>query len=168
MLMAKAVVRHLKYAWIEYGNPKDGQAFTDGLYSMGWGNLLAGLPIIKDKWGTRYVDSAHPLLPIRWRGSALMALPNHRLDAHKNPNPFLDEPLFNDFRKTNDDAAFETAIKQQNAFISQWVFCPGVKKVSDTEAHLTTAGDFTDFADVVAISGHGAVGMVWGGGDGAL
>jgi hypothetical protein len=44
------------------------------------------------------------------------------------------------------------------------LFSPGIKKTSSTDVALTLGNDFTDFADITAISGHGAGGDVWGGG----
>jgi hypothetical protein len=164
--VGRAVTRHLTYAWIEYGNPLDGEALTDGLFSMGWRNAVRSFPMKKDAFGPRYIDAAHPLLPIRWRGSALLILPNDRLDKHGHgENPLIKDPIFEAFRKANGDPAIEQEIRNQNKFIAQWVFCPGVKKVSDAESRLTLDQDITDYVDLVAISGHGAAGLVWGGGD---
>jgi hypothetical protein len=160
--MAKGTTRHLKYVWIEYGNPLDGQAFTQGLFRMGWQNLLASLPVKNDGWGQRRVDSAHPLLPIRLRGRALLALPNEKKDK---VGTYVPDPIFGDYRKANGDSMFDKAIAKQNEFICKWVMSPGLKKKSKTDVVLTIDNDFTDFADMVAISGHGAGGMVWGGGD---
>ena len=165
--MTKGVTRHLKYVWIEYGNPKDAQAFTDGLYSMGWANLVRALSVKKDGWGQRFVDSAHALLPVRWRGSALLVLPNDKIDDEAKRHPYIADPLFSDFRKANGDSKFDDEIKKQNEFIARWVFSPGLKKVSDKDVQLTVGADFTDFADWAAISGHGAGGKCWGGGSGA-
>jgi hypothetical protein len=167
--MGKVVTRNLTYAWIEYGDPRDGQAFTDGLYGIGWKNALSGFPTKKDASGLRCVDGAHPLLPIRWRGSSLLILPNERFDGHNlGHNPPVNDPIFVEFKKTHHDPkSFEAEIRKQNEFIADWVFCPGIKKVSDAESNLIVgiAGEsITDYADIVGISGHGANGQVWGGG----
>lgn len=163
--MTKGTVRHLKYVWIEYGNPKDGVAFTDGLYAQGWGNLMAELPIKKDAWGERRVDSAHSLLPIRYRGNGLLVLPNSKVDSPANP--YVADPIFAAFRKANGDLTFDQEIEKQNDFIAKWVFSPGIKKNSDTDVELTLGADFTEYADWAAISGHGAGGTCWGGGPSA-
>ena len=169
--MGKAVTKHLTYAWIEYGDPRDGAAFTDGLYSMGWKSALHGFPTKRDRLGIRYVDASHPMLPIRYRGSGLLISPNDRVDRHSHTpgeNPVLDDPLYAEFRAANGDKAFADAIVAQDKFIADWVFRPGIKRVSPSESHLTVDGDATDHCDFVAISGHGSSGRVWGGGDGAL
>ncbi len=167
--MGKAVTNQLTYAWVEYGDPRDGAAFTDGLYSMGWKSALRGFPTQKDKFGVRYVDASHPMLPIRFRGSGLLICPNEKIDKHHygTPNPYLDDPIFEEYRASHTTAQFDQAIQEQNKFISEWVFSPGIKRVSPSESHLTLGSDVTDFCDLVAISGHGCVGTVWGGGDGA-
>jgi hypothetical protein len=162
--MAKGTTRHLKYVWIEYGNPRDGVAFTRGLSTLGWENLLAALPVKTDRWGQRREDSAHPLLPVRNRGAALLALPNEKLDHAKVPT-YIDDPIFADYRKANGDGKLDQEIAKQNEFICRWVLSPGIKKASSKDVVLTADNDFTDFADIAAISGHGAAGMVWGGGD---
>ncbi len=166
--MGKVVTRHLTYAWIEYGDPRDGAAFTDGLYNMGWKNAISGFPVKRDAFGIRAVDASHPLLPLRWRGSALMICPNERKDDHSydgRPNPPLKDPIFEDFKKANDEDSFKEEIRKQNAFIANWVFSPGIKKISDSESHLTVDADTTDFVDMVTISGHGSGGNIWGGGE---
>jgi hypothetical protein len=166
--MGKAVTRHLTYAWIEYGDPREGAAFTDGLFSMGWKNVARGFPVKRDSFGVRYVDSAHPLLPIRFRGSGLLILPNEKIDKHgHDKNPPVKDPIFVEFRNANGEERFNEEIIKQNRFISQWVFCPGIKRVSDTESRLTVDADITDYVDLAAISGHGAAGLVWGGGESA-
>ena len=169
--MGKAVTRNLTYAWVEFGDPRDGVVFTDGLYSMGWKSAMRGFPTKRDRLGVRYVDASHPLLPIRFRGSGLLILPNDSVDKHSHAgetNPFIDDPVFADFRKSHTDKEFTTAIKKQNRFIANWVFCPGIKRVSPSESHLTIDPGSTDYCDMVAISGHGAAGMVWGGGEGSM
>ena len=165
--MAKGTTRHLKYVWIEYGNPKDGAAFTDGLYALGWGNLVGDLPVKKDAWGQSREDSAHPLLPIRYRGTGLLVLPNHKVDDEKRGYPYIDDPLFSTYRKANGDGPFDAEIKKQNEFLAKWVFSPGVKKNSASDVVLTLGADFTEYADWATISGHGAGGTCWGGGAGA-
>lgn len=159
----RAVTRHLKWAWVEYGDPRDGSAFAAGLYTMGWRNLFAYLPRKSDAKGSYYVDSSHPLLPIRIKGNTTMALPNAVVDTETVSPPFVSDPIFDAHRAANGDEAFTAAIKEQSEFLSRWVFAPGLKKVSETESHLTIESDFTDYADLVAISGHGAGGTVWGG-----
>src|SRR5450755_1273369 len=142
--MARVVTRHLTYAWIEYGDPRDGAAFTDGLFSMGWKSFAHGFPLKKDAFGPHYVDAAHPLLPIRWRGSGLLVLPNDRIDKHSHdgtPNPPLRDPIFEAFRKAHGNEEFDAEIQKQNRFIADWVFCPGVRRVSDSESRLTLDGD---------------------------
>ena len=169
--MGKAVTKHLTYAWIEYGDPRDGATFTDGLYSMGWKSALHGFPTKRDRLGIRYVDASHPLLPIRYRGSGVLISPNDRVDKHshtESENPIIDDPIYAEFRAANGDKAFEEAIVAQDRFIADWVFRPGIKRVSPSESHLTTDTDITDHCDLVAISGHGSSGKVWGGGGGAL
>jgi len=138
--VGKAVTRHLNYAWVEYGDPRDGQAFAAGLSKIGWNNAVSGFPVKKDAFGLRAEDTAHPLLP-----------------------PVKD-PLFEAFRKANTPEAFDDEIMKQNDFIANWAFCPGVQRVSDTESNLTVDADITDYVDMVGISGHGAMGTVWGGG----
>jgi hypothetical protein len=165
--MAKGTTRHLKYVWIEYGNPKDGAAFTDGLYALGWGNLVGELPAKNDAWGQRRVDSAHPLLPVRYRGSGLLVLPNNRVDDKDRNFPYIDDPIFSTFRKANGDTTFDAEIVKQNEFIAKWMFSPGLKKNSDSDVALTLGADFTEYADWATISGHGAGGTCWGGGSGA-
>jgi hypothetical protein len=164
--MARTVTRFLTYAWVEYGNPLDGQAFTDGLFNMGWKNAVHGFPLETDAFGARHIDAVHPLLPIRWRGSSMLILPNERLDLHdlKKVNPFIKDPIFESFRNTNGDDAFDQEIQKQNAFIGDWVFSPGIRRVSSTESRLTKGSDITGFVDMVAISGHGAGGLIYGGG----
>src|SRR5262245_59627992 len=108
--MAKGTTRHLKYVWIEYGNPKDGAAFTDGLYALGWGNLVGELPTKNDAWGQRRVDSAHPLLPIRYRGTGLLVLPNEKVADKDRHYPYIDDPIFSIFRKAHGDDSFNAEI----------------------------------------------------------
>jgi len=43
-------------------------------------------------------------------------------------------------------------------FLGKWLLNPGVKKVSAAEGRLTFGDDFTDQADLVAVSGHGGGG----------
>ncbi|MBM3788320.1 MAG: hypothetical protein FJW30_28625, partial [Acidobacteria bacterium] len=159
--MAKTVNRHLNYAWIEYGNPRDGGAFTRGLEKLGWRNLFSQLPVKTDAWGIRAQLKSHPLLPIRWRANSLLALPNERHDMPGKP--FIGDPLFEAYRKANDDKKFDQAIIDQNADVATWVFSPGLRKEGEEEFHWTAGSDATDYADLVAISGHGAAGNVWGG-----
>jgi hypothetical protein len=117
--MAKGTTRHLKFVWIEYLDPRDGEAFTEGLQRMGWRNLLASLPVKKDGWGQRRVDSAHPLLPIRLRGRALLALPNEK---RATGNAYIPDPIFIDYRQANGDLKFDEEIEKQNEFICTWLF----------------------------------------------
>jgi hypothetical protein len=124
--MAKGTTRHLKYVWIEYLNSLDGEAFTQGLSRMGWQNLLSSLPVKNDGWGQRRVDSAHPLLPIRVRGSSLLALPNEREEAGRH----IRDPIFLDYCKAHGDSKFVDEIIKQNEFICKWVFSPGLRKNS--------------------------------------
>lgn len=159
----RAVTRHLKYAWVEYGHTGDGRSFAAGLSSLGWQSLMLHLPRKTDAWGAYYVDSDHPLLPVRWKGNALMVLPNTYVDGKKYPRPILSDPIYSAYVDAHGEEAFRTEMKRLNGFLARWVFSPGIKRDSDTKALLTTGGDFTDYADLVSISGHGAGGDVWGG-----
>ena len=129
--MAKCVIRHLRFAWIEYQSSDDGVAFHHAMSSctMGWRNIMLDLP--RNKKGRR-LDSAHPELKIAWRKygdkRGLIVLP-----------------------KKSDEI---------NEFLGRWVFSPGVKMVSDSEAKLTIDSDASEMADLVAISGHGGGGIV--------
>ena len=161
--MGQLVTRHLNYAWIEYGDPRDGIAFTDGLFQMGWRNAMHGFPLKSDALGVRYVDASHPLLPIRWTGSGLLILPNEKIDMHGS-NPALNDPIYVAYRNANGEEKFKKEIAERNEFIANWVFCPGIKKVSDAESHLTTGRDISDYVDMLGISGHGCAGGIWGGG----
>jgi hypothetical protein len=72
---------------------------------MGWKNAVSGFPIKKDAFGVRAVDAAHPLLPIRWRGTALIISPNDAKDDHSFDgiaNPPLRDPIFEAYKKAND------------------------------------------------------------------
>src|SRR5579871_2045942 len=129
--MGQICPRHLNYAWIEYGDPRDGIAFTDGMFQMGWRNAMHGFPLKKDALGVRYVDASHPLLPIRWTGSGLLILPNEKIDIDGDNRPFINDPIFVAYRKANGEEKFAKAIREQNRFIANWVFCPGLKRVSD-------------------------------------
>jgi len=56
--------------------------------------------------------------------------------------------------------------RQENEFIAKWIFSPGVKQVSSTEASLTIDKDVTAMADIIALGGHGGSGSasgLWGG-----
>ena len=161
------VTRHLNYAWVEYGHSGDGQAFSVALDSLGWKNLVRHLPRKSDSKGAYYVDSGHPLLPIRWKGRCRMVLPNSVVDCDDYPAPFVSDPLFNDYRAAHGDRGFKDKVAEYCKFLSKWVFTPGIKGSADTEGRLTINSDATDYADLVACSGHGCSGSVWGG-DSAL
>lgn len=165
--MTKAVTRHLNYAWIEFGHSGDAQAFAAGMAGLGWKNLLLQLPRKKDAWGARYEDSANPNLPIRWKGAALLALPNSYRDVDDYPKPMIKDPAWMDVFNSGGEEAFHEKVGEICAFLSQWTFSPGLKKESATKAFLTIDGDATDWADWVITSGHGSAGSVWGG-DGSL
>lgn len=155
------VTRALRYAWIEYGHSADGQALDAKLKDLGWRNLFLDLPRVTDAGDPRRADASHPTLPIRFKKNALMALPNDIKDHSDNvPVP---EPLYAAYRREHGAEAFSRLMTEQAKFLARFVINPGLKKVSATEAHLTDAADATDFADLVAISGHGSSGVIWGG-----
>ncbi|MBI2899080.1 MAG: hypothetical protein HYY17_02780 [Planctomycetes bacterium] len=156
-----AVTRHLNFAWIEFGHTADAQAFAAGIAALGWKNLLLQLPRKKDDWGSRYVDSANPNLPVRWKGSGLLALPNSYVDS--KTRPMVSDPIFKKFMESHTEDEFREELRKICGFLSQWVWSPGVKKSSATDASLTVDPDATEWADLVAASGHGAAGTVWGG-----
>jgi hypothetical protein len=155
------VTRAMRYAWIEYGHSGDGQAFDAKLKDLGWRNLFLDLPRATDSGGARRVDASHPTFPIRFKGNALMGLPNDIKD-HSDDVP-VPEPLYTAFRSANGPEAFAQEMTKQAEFLARFVINPGVRKVSATEGHLTDGTDATDHADLVAISGHGSSGVIWGG-----
>ncbi|MBW2458882.1 MAG: hypothetical protein JRI68_30560, partial [Deltaproteobacteria bacterium] len=160
---AKGVTRHLTYAWVEFGHSADGQAFSEELDKLGWKNLVRHLPRKKDSKGSTYVDSAHPLLPIRWKGRTRMILPNAVKDTADWPPPYIKDPLFDAYRAANGDTAFDDAMGKTCEFLARWVFSPGIKGDPTSKGELTYGADATEHADLVACSGHGCGGTVWGG-----
>lgn len=157
------VTRHLNYAWVEYGHSGDGQAFSVGLDKLGWKNLVRYLPRKQDSKGPYYVDSAHPLLPIRWKGRCRMILPNAVKDTKSYPKPYIDDPLLNAYRSAHGEEPFRQAIRDLCEFLGRWVFNPGIKGSPTSQGQLTFGTDGADYADIVACSGHGCSGDVWGG-----
>jgi hypothetical protein len=89
------------------------------------------LDLPKGKKGRR-VDAAHPALKVAWR-------------------KYGDKPGLLVLPKKSEEI---------NDFLAQWVFSPGVKVISSSEAKLTIDSDPTDMADLVSVSGHGAGGQV--------
>jgi hypothetical protein len=160
----RRVIRPLKYAWIELSATDDARAFAAGMARHGWKSIFTALPIAKDAAGVRYVDSAHPMLPIRPRGNAILALPNTNEEVTFRP---IKDPVFEAYRRENGEEAFEDENKRQHDFLSRWVFSPGVMSTLANGA-LTLGDGATDFADLVAASGHGGSGTVFGGGAASL
>jgi len=168
----KGITRHdLKYAWIEFGSPLDGAAFAAGMKKLGLKSVLKRLPPEKNKkaqkkWLPRRVDSAHPLLPIRRRCGALMILPDEIKGKSKK---YVRDPIFNAYLRTHTDDEFNKEIRKQNDFLSSWIFSPGVKisgKKGSEKGMLTLDSDYTDYADIVGVGGHGSNGLIWGEGEG--
>lgn len=160
----RAVTRHLRYAWIEFGHSADGIALDAKLKDLGWRNLLLDLPLKKDRLGAgRRASVDHPMLPIRFKGNALLCLPNDKVDGR---DAWVNEVLYADHRAAHGDADFVKALRAQNEFLGRFVVNPGVRRASASDASLTDGTDATDFADLVAISGHGSGGTIWGGNEG--
>jgi len=129
----------LRFAWIECDQTYDGIAFS--YYAtkyLGWRNLLGALP----RGGRGRIDRGHPSFDIRWHS-----------DRDERSGLLL--------RPTQKGGETE--------FLSQWVYNPGVNR---QKGCLTSGMDYakgnkkkcqTDFqADLVALSGHGADGAVFG------
>jgi hypothetical protein len=164
--MAKLVLRSLNYAWIEYGHPGDAKSFDAGAKRLGWTNLFSKLPRQADKFGSRYVDHAHPMLPIRYVGTALLARPNDRVDSLTSP--IVDDPIFKDYIASHGEEAWRRAIIDQNTFLAQWAFSPGLKTSgtgATVKAELVAEPGAPEYAHWVIVSGHGTNGEVWGGGN---
>ncbi len=138
---ARAVRRHLNFAWIEIEETQDGCAFHSSFSSsaLGWRNLMLQLPRGKGRKRGRRIDNAHPELEIKWhrygRARGLLIRPKNKSEAD---------------------------------FLSEWTFNPGIKKISKHKVALTSAMDFTDQADMMIVSGHGSSGDVWGNWNGKL
>ena len=161
--MATGVTRHLNYAWIEFGHSADGQQFCSGLDRLGWKNLVRYLPRKEDEKGAHYESSAHATLPIRWKGGARLILPNSVVDNHHYPKDYVDDPLFKAHRDAHGEDAFRTEMERICSFLSRWVFSPGIKGSPTSTGELTLGDGAVDWADLVACSGHGSSGVVWGG-----
>jgi len=133
---SRAVNRHRRFVWIEFEDPRDGIAFNRTMSSteVGWRNLLFDLP--PDKRGQSRIDAANPTLNIGWVAAK-------------------------DFGR----ALIMRPKVDHSKFLGEWLLNPGVKKergAGSVGSKLTFADDFTDQADFVAVSGHGAGGMIWG------
>jgi hypothetical protein len=92
-----------------------------------------------------------------------MILPNAMKDTHGASKEFIDDPLFNSIRDASGEQAFRDEVVKTCAFLSQWVWSPGIKGSPTSQGELTLGDGAVDFADLVACSGHGCSGIVWGG-----
>ncbi|MDX2059181.1 MAG: hypothetical protein SFV24_15340 [Gemmatimonadales bacterium] len=129
----RIVTRHLRYAWLEYEDHRDGVFFDRTMSgTLGWRNLFLDLP---PSAGNKRIDRAHTDLDIRWLADPVQ--------------PTVQGLVA---RPRTADADF----------LGQWLINPGVKRIADSEGELTFGADATDHADLVAISGHGAGGRVFG------
>ena len=117
----------LRFAWIEYGSSADAIAFADGLRNLGWQNLFAELPQ-HVAGGVKYRRSAdHPLLPIAWKGSALLALPNDKVEGTWDR---VRNPLFDAYVAQHGEDAWKQAVLDYNEFLGRWAVDPGLKKTA--------------------------------------
>jgi len=134
MTDGRLVGRHMRFAWLEYEDPRDAIHFdrTFSSAALGWRNLLLDLPAAG---AAKRKDPAHPDLDIRWLSDpgapSVRGLVARPTGAHSD-------------------------------FLGQWLLNPGIVRKSASDARLTFGTDATDQADLVAISGHGASGAVFG------
>ncbi|MEJ7731249.1 MAG: hypothetical protein WKG00_18785 [Polyangiaceae bacterium] len=143
--MPLVIARHLRYAWLEYLDARDAIAFdrTFSSASLGWINLFLDLADDLNE-GKVDVSNQTPKLDIRWV-----------------PNP--DNP--------REKGLIARPKGAHRRFLERWIVNPGVNRAraanepppaSGSASTLTAGADATDVCDLLAISGHGAIGEVWG------
>lgn len=82
LIKNRCVIRdpQLRFAWIEYDAKSDGIKFCDTFSSeLGWLNLFFDLPSA----GQYRIDKAHPNLPIKMYGNAILMLPRENEEEAK-------------------------------------------------------------------------------------
>ncbi len=180
--MALNIARHRRFAWIEYQDPRDALmlASTFSSTKLGWLNLFEDLPLIKTPEAVSIptvlsgnfnlpgdrIDRPHPLMNFSY-----LSDPQQRNEKGKVPQALILRPGAN-LRKILADAGqttppdIATRIRAMHDlhhnFLGRWLLNPGVKRTSATDGVLTFDSDFTEQADLVAVSGHGGGGAVFG------
>jgi hypothetical protein len=132
---ALVVERHLRHAWLEYGDKDidliDGITFDRAVSSsaLGWVNLFQDLAGSGDN--VFDLGNQSPILPIRW---------------------------FKNVTNPAEQGLLARPLQAHSAFLQKWIANPGV----DEATSKLTFGAASARADLLAVSGHGMTGQVWG------